>query len=115
MRKDRYYRPRQGNRPVKYWTGVPVSYTHLLVNQVEYAYMLKGLEDAWYTVTDPNSVTFRNVPPGDYHFMVKTRIKNQEWSDEVTTLDIHIVPPLWLTWWAKCSYVSVSYTHLFCF
>ena len=33
--------------------------------------MLKGLEDAWYTVTDPNSVTFRNVPPGDYHFMVK--------------------------------------------
>ena len=84
-----------------------------LVNQVEYAYMLKGLEDAWYTVTDPNSVTFRNVPPGDYHFMVKTRIKNQEWSDEVTTLDIHIVPPLWLTWWAKCSYVLLSGAILF--
>lgn len=86
---------------------------YALVNQVEYAYMLKGLEDAWYTVTDPNSVTFRNVPPGDYHFMVKTRIKNQEWSDEVTTLDIHIVPPLWLTWWAKCSYVLLSGAILF--
>lgn len=51
---------------------------YALVNQVEYAYMLKGLEDAWYTVTDPNSVTFRNIPPGDYHFLVKTRVKNQE-------------------------------------
>lgn len=86
---------------------------YALVNQVEYAYMLKGLEDAWYTVTDPNNVTFRNVPPGDYHFMVKTRIKNQEWSDEVTTLDIHIVPPLWLTWWAKCSYILLSGAILF--
>lgn len=43
----------------------------------------------------------------------KTRIKNQEWSDEVTTLDIHIVPPLWLTWWAKCSYVLLSGAILF--
>ena len=86
---------------------------YALVNQVEYAYMLIGLEDAWYTVTDPNNVTFRNVPPGDYHFMVKTRIKNQEWSDEVTTLDVHIVPPLWLTWWAKCSYVLLSGAILF--
>lgn len=30
-----------------------------LVSQVEYAYMLKGLENAWYTLTDPNNVTFR--------------------------------------------------------
>lgn len=28
---------------------------YALVNQVEYAYMLKGLEDAWYTVTDPTT------------------------------------------------------------
>lgn len=81
---------------------------HALVNQVEYACMLKGLEDAWYTVTDPNSVTFRNLPPGDYRFLVKTRVRNQEWSDEVTALDIQIVPPLWLTWWAKCCYVLLS-------
>ncbi|NDV80624.1 two-component regulator propeller domain-containing protein [Bacteroides sp. 51] len=78
---------------------------YALSSQVEYAYMLKGLEDAWYTVTDPNSVTFRNIPPGDYHFQVKTRIRNQEWSDEITSLDIYIVPPLWLTWWAKTFYV----------
>lgn len=75
-----------------------------LVNQVEYAYMLKGLEDSWYTANENNSVTFRNIPPGHYEFQVKTRIHNQEWSDKVTTLHIRIYPPLWLAWWAKILY-----------
>ncbi|WP_418715487.1 triple tyrosine motif-containing protein [Bilophila wadsworthia] len=33
--------------------------------------MLKGLENSWYTLTDPNNVTFRNLPPGKYQFQVK--------------------------------------------
>lgn len=78
---------------------------YALANQVEYAYMLKGLENSWYTVTDPNNVTFRNIPPGDYCFQVKTRIRNQEWADEITPLDIRIDPPVWLTWWAKLFYI----------
>lgn len=74
---------------------------YALADQVEYAYMLKGLENSWYTVTDPNNVTFRNIPPGNYCFQVKTRIRNQEWADEIASLDIRIDPPVWLTWWAK--------------
>lgn len=86
---------------------------YALTNQVEYAYMLKGLEDSWYTVKDPNNMTFRNVPPGDYSFLVKTRMRNQEWSDKVTALHIRINPPLWLTWWAKTFYVLVSLFIIF--
>lgn len=86
---------------------------YALTNQVEYAYMLKGLEDSWYTVTDPNNVSFRNVPPGVYRFLVKTRIRNQEWSEEVTALDIRIVPPLWLTWWAKVLYTMAGVAVIF--
>ncbi|WP_106829955.1 hybrid sensor histidine kinase/response regulator transcription factor [Parabacteroides pacaensis] len=86
---------------------------YALANQVEYAYMLKGLEDAWYTVTDPNTVTFRNIPPGNYQFLVKTRIRNQQWSDLITSLDIRIAPPLWLTWWAKSLYLLAGMLILF--
>ncbi len=78
---------------------------YALANQVEYAYMLKGLEDSWYTVTEPNNTTFRNVPPGNYQFLVKTRMRNQDWSDQITTLNIRIIPPLWLSWWAKLLYI----------
>lgn len=86
---------------------------YALANQVEYAYMLKGLENSWYTVTDPNSVTFRNIPPGNYRFLIKTRIRNQEWSEQVASLDIHIDPPLWLTWWAKLFYMVAGASILY--
>lgn len=86
---------------------------YALANQVEYAYMLKGLENAWYTVTDPNNVTFRNIPPGNYCFQVKTRIRNQEWSDEIASLDIHIDPPMWLTWWTKLFYILTGVAILY--
>ena len=82
-------------------------------NRVSYRYILEGYEKEWHYNGKNRIASYTNVPPGDYHFMVKTRIKNQEWSDEVTTLDIHIVPPLWLTWWAKCSYVLLSGAILF--
>lgn len=70
--------------------------------------MLKGLENSWYTIKDPDNVTFRNLPPGKYQFLVKTRIRNQEWSDNVTRLEIIVSPPIWLSWWAKLLYVIVG-------
>lgn len=86
---------------------------YALADQVEYAYMLKGLENSWYTVTDPNNVIFRNIPPGNYCFQVKTRIRNQEWADEIASLDIRIDPPVWLTWWAKLFYILSGVSVLY--
>lgn len=85
-----------------------------LVNRVEYVYMLKGLENSWYTVNESNNVTFRNIPPGKYEFLIKARIHNQKWPEEATSLTIRINPPVWLTWWAKLIYilVSISITYL---
>ena len=84
-----------------------------LVNQVEYVYMLKGLENSWYTVNENNSVTFRNIPPGKYEFLIKARIHNQKWPEEATSLTIRINPPLWLTWWAKLIYILASISIIY--
>lgn len=73
---------------------------------VDYTYMLKGLEDVWYNTQGENSITFRNVPPGSYELLIKSKIKNQEWSEEITSLKIVIDPPLWQTWWAKTFYTA---------
>lgn len=85
---------------------------YALVNQVEYAYMLEGLKNSWYTVAT-NNVTFRNLAPGDYRFKVKTRMHNQAWPEKATSLDIHIAPPLWKTWWANLLYLVLFLTVLF--
>ena len=84
-----------------------------LANQVEYAYMLKGLENSWYTINEQNSVTFRNIPPGKYEFLVKARLHNQDWSEDTTSLRIHINPPLWLTWWAKLIYILITISIIY--
>ena len=75
-------------------------------NQVEYAYILKGLDDAWYTVDD-NSVSFHNIPPGKYTLLVKTRFHNQEWSKDTTSYEFKIEPPIWRTWWAEFIYLFI--------
>ena len=85
---------------------------YALVNQVEYAYRMDGLEDSWYISTSPNEATFRNLPPGKYRFLVKTRMRNQDWSDEIASLSISITPPLWATWWAKSLYTILILSFL---
>ena len=74
--------------------------------QVEYAYLMEGLEDSWTNVLEENQVTFRNISPGEYTFKVKARLRNQEWDDHhIAILKVNIHPPLWLTWYAKVLYI----------
>jgi signal transduction histidine kinase/DNA-binding response OmpR family regulator len=81
---------------------------YALTDRVEYAYMLKGREDDWYVTTDPNSVTFRSLPPGHYTLCVKARIRNQEWPADYTALEVYIAPPFWLSAWAFCLYALAA-------
>lgn len=81
---------------------------YALAGQVEYACMLDGFESSWYTVDDPNNVVYRSLPPGKYTLFVKTRIRNQEWSDVQASLSVVIEPPFWLSWWAKLIYITLA-------
>ena len=74
--------------------------------QVEYAYLMEGLENTWTNTLGENQVTFRNISPGEYTFKIKARLKNQQWDDtHIATINVHIHPPMWLTWYAKIFYV----------
>lgn len=81
--------------------------------QVEFAYMMEGLEDVWYSTQGENQVTFRNIPPGKYKFKVRTRLRNQEWEEEIAALPITIHPPFWLAWYAKLLYILVAATLIY--
>ena len=73
---------------------------------VKYSYMMKGLDDQWYETEGDNEVTFRNLKPGDYTFIIRAKLKNQDWEDASTAeMKVVVNPPLWLTWWAKLCYV----------
>lgn len=46
--------------------------------QVEYAYMMEGMDNSWYNTEDDNTITFRNVTPGKYTFKIKARLKTED-------------------------------------
>ncbi len=75
-----------------------------LSDKVEFSYNLDGLDNAWYNIDDSKQLTFRNLRQGKYIFNIKSRLRNQDWEPEVTTLMIVIHPPFWFSWWAETIY-----------
>lgn len=80
-----------------------------------YAYKLEGLSlaDKWQNIGRQREVNFANLPPGEYSFKVKAANNDGVWSDQVKSLKIIILPPLWLTWWAYVIYFLLSATVVY--
>jgi signal transduction histidine kinase/ligand-binding sensor domain-containing protein/DNA-binding response OmpR family regulator len=64
-----------------------------------YAYILDGFDKRWNDVGTRNTAFYTNLPPGKYEFKVKYQDSQGRWSPVVTSLQITIIPPFWLTWW----------------
>ena len=76
-----------------------------LQDRVEYAYQMEGLNNEWINIGTQNQVSFRNIPFKTYKLHVKARYHNQQWQPAYSTLTIRIIPPFWLTIWAKLTYI----------
>lgn len=85
---------------------------YALLGRIEYAYRLVGLQSEWQT-TEENNITFSDIPYGSYRLEVKCRLHNQEWGQQLASLELTVNPPLWLTWWAKLVYAMLALVLLF--
>lgn len=64
-----------------------------------YAYILQGFETSWNVFGNRRSVTYTNLPPGDYIFKAKGANRDGLWNPDGVALRIRIAPPYWKTWW----------------
>ena len=72
--------------------------------QIEYRYRLNGLESGWISAeADDRKAVFSTLPPGTYTFEVQARYPNGLWPENSTELSITVLPPWWMTWWARGS------------
>ncbi len=63
-----------------------------------YAYKLDGFNKTWLTMDDQvQKVTFTNLDPGSYTFMVRSSNGGGVWNKEVKLLNIKVLPPFWKT------------------
>ena len=81
----------------------------LYPSSVYYMCYMEGVDKQWvsYPYTQ-QSVTYANLSPGTYTFHVYASNIPGVQGDNITTLLIEVLPPIWLTWWAKLGYVLLS-------
>lgn len=77
---------------------------------VEYMYKLEGYDQDWNISGTTNRAAYSNLPIGSYRFHVKAFAGNTAAADEGIVLGVEVLPPPWLTWWAKTLYILLSLT-----
>ena len=66
-------------------------------DNIEYAYMLEGLDQNWNYIKNNRRVYFTNLSSGTYRFVVKSTDNNGNWANNEKILSIKILPPWWLS------------------
>lgn len=98
-------KPGQNSFELSFTTG-----NFAIAKEVEYSYMLKGFDDRWIMARNGNVATFRDLPAGTYTFMVRTRLRNQDWG-EPSEVEI-VLPPLSGSLGGRMPYMYVSFCPL---
>lgn len=78
-------------------------------SKTQYAYYLKNFDNTWINTNKRNYVTYTNLDPGNYSFLLKAANKDGVWSKEVRRLDIEIRPPIWQSIWAYIVYILLLF------
>jgi signal transduction histidine kinase/CheY-like chemotaxis protein/ligand-binding sensor domain-containing protein/AraC-like DNA-binding protein len=74
----------------------------------EYAYFLENFDKGWNNIGPQQSVTFTNIPPGQYTLNIKYSNGNGAWSPVARTIHIRVAPPFWKTAWAYTLYFFLA-------
>jgi len=73
----------------------------------QFMYMLENYEKRWNLSGSTNEATYRNVPPGEYKFRVRSVNSEGIWDNNITSIDIIIKPPFWLSTIAILLYLII--------
>jgi len=67
----------------------------------QYAYMLEGFDKEWNYAGSARIATYTNLDPATYLFKVKGLNNEGNWSSNITSIQLIIKPPFWMTWWFR--------------
>jgi ligand-binding sensor domain-containing protein/two-component sensor histidine kinase len=66
---------------------------------VRYKWKLEGWNNNWSPPLAKHEVTYSNLPPGNYTFMVISGNEYNVWNKEPVRFTFKILPPFWKRWW----------------
>jgi signal transduction histidine kinase/ligand-binding sensor domain-containing protein len=99
---DKYYEP---GIPLTFpsRTGsVEISFAAVSLSDpeaVRFRYKLQEKDKDWHEAGTANPVAYRNLSPGQYHFIVNASDTNGVWSEKIANVDFTILPAFYQTRW----------------
>jgi signal transduction histidine kinase/ligand-binding sensor domain-containing protein len=66
-----------------------------------FRYKLQEIDKGWNEAAAATPVTYRNLPPGSYHFSVEAPDANGAWSGAPTNLAFTVLPAFYQTFWFR--------------
>ncbi|MCX6320096.1 MAG: GAF domain-containing protein [Bacteroidetes bacterium] len=66
---------------------------------IRYQYKLLGYDPEWIDAGNIYTVSYQNIPSGNYSFSVRAIAPNGKVAGEMTGLTIKVTPPFWKTGW----------------
>lgn len=75
---------------------------------IQYAYMLEGLDKQWTYADKLRSATYTHLPKGKYVFKVKSTNSDGVWVDNERSLRIEVLPSFWETPLALTLYIAFT-------
>lgn len=66
---------------------------------LRYQYMLVGADRDWSQPSEQRTVTYANLQPGTYQFLVRSVNTDGEVSRQPASFEFRILPPIWRRWW----------------
>ena len=104
---DNYFLPRH----ISYIIDLILNYQHRFFSieyaalnasnddNINYQYIMEGLEADWNDAGSRNFITFANLQPGEYTLRVRSVNRDGICCASPAALTIKITPPFWKTWW----------------
>ncbi len=73
--------------------------------KITYQWQLKGYEKEWSPVLNKSEVSYSNLPPGEYEFLLRAYNESGVTNDPPLNLAFEIKSPFWQRWWFRIASV----------
>lgn len=73
--------------------------SNILPEKNTYSYKLEGFDEDWSPYSVSSSVSYSNLPPGEYTFKVRAKNCDGVLSEKEAVFEFTISPAFWQTWW----------------
>jgi signal transduction histidine kinase len=91
-------------------SSVQISYAAVSLSDagaIRFRYKLRETDKDWRETGNTNSVSYRSLAPGSYHFVVNATDANGVWAENNATAEFTVLPAFYQTNWFRAAFAAV--------